>query len=45
MIDLKHALVDLAKDRNGVASIGTKHEGGPKRFLAKIGRLDPAAGL
>ena len=24
MIDVKHALVDLAKDRNGVAGIGTK---------------------
>ena len=28
MIDVKRAPVDLAKDRNGVASIGTKHEGG-----------------
>ena len=28
MIDVKHALVDLAKDRNGVAGIGTKQEGG-----------------
>src|SRR5215471_14477095 len=28
MIDVKRALVDLAKDRNGVASIGTKHEDG-----------------
>jgi hypothetical protein len=28
MIHLKHALVDLAKDRNGVAGMGTKHEGG-----------------
>lgn len=31
MIDLKHALVDLAKDRNGVAGIGTKHKGGLTR--------------
>src|SRR5262245_52295024 len=28
MIGVKRALVDLAKDRNGVARIGTKHEGG-----------------
>ena len=28
MTDVKHALVDLAKDRNGVAGIGAKHEGG-----------------
>src|SRR6266567_3125692 len=28
MIDVKHALVDLAKDCNGVAGIGTKQEGG-----------------
>src|SRR5258708_5403669 len=28
MIDVKRALVDLAKDRNGVAGIGSKHEGG-----------------
>jgi hypothetical protein len=28
MIDVKRALVDLAKDRNSVAGIGTKHEGG-----------------
>ena len=28
MIDVKRALVDLAKDRNGVAGIGAKHEGG-----------------
>ncbi len=28
MIGLKRAFVDLAKDRNGVAGIGTKHEGG-----------------
>src|SRR5262245_59125181 len=28
MIHVKHAPVDLAKDRNGVAGIGTKHEGG-----------------
>ena len=28
MIDVKRALVDLAKDCNGVAGIGTKHEGG-----------------
>src|SRR5262249_10808922 len=28
MIGVKHALVDLAKDRNGVAGIGWKHEGG-----------------
>src|SRR6266481_9307195 len=28
MIDVKRALVDLAKDRNGVAGIGMKHEGG-----------------
>src|SRR5260370_17328099 len=28
MIGVKRALVDLAKDRNGVAGIGTKHEGG-----------------
>src|SRR5262249_25920088 len=27
MIDVKRALVDLAKDRNGVAGIGSKHEG------------------
>jgi hypothetical protein len=26
-IHVKHALVDPAKDRNGVAGIGTKHEG------------------
>jgi len=28
MIGVKHALVDLAKDRNGVAGIGWKHERG-----------------
>src|SRR6516162_4709476 len=28
MMDVRRALVDLAKDRNGVAGIGTKHEGG-----------------
>jgi hypothetical protein len=28
MIDVKRALVDLAKDRNRVAGIGSKHEGG-----------------
>jgi len=28
MIGVKRALVDLAKDRNGVAGIGTKLEGG-----------------
>jgi hypothetical protein len=28
MMDVKHALVDLAKDRNGVAGGGTKHKGG-----------------
>jgi hypothetical protein len=28
MMHVKHAPVDLAKDRNGVAGIGTKHEGG-----------------
>jgi hypothetical protein len=28
MVGVKHALVDLAKDRNGVAGIGWKHEGG-----------------
>ena len=28
MMDVKHALVDLAKDRNGVAGRGTKHKGG-----------------
>src|SRR5262245_53650920 len=28
MIGVKRALVDLAKDRNGVAGIGSKHEGG-----------------
>src|SRR6516165_9011876 len=28
MIGVKHAFVDLAKDRNGVAGIGTKDEGG-----------------
>src|SRR5262249_40171624 len=28
MIDVEHALVDLAKDRNGVAGIGMKQEGG-----------------
>ena len=28
MIHVKHAPVDLAKDRNGVAGIGSKHEGG-----------------
>ena len=28
MIDVKCALVDLAKDRNGVAGVGTKHEDG-----------------
>ena len=27
MMDVKHALVDLAKDRNGVAGVGTKHRG------------------
>ena len=31
MIDVENALVDLAKDRNGVAGIGTKHEGGSIR--------------
>jgi hypothetical protein len=28
MIGVKHAFVDLAKDRNGVVGIGTKDEGG-----------------
>ena len=28
MTHVKHAPVDLAKDCNGVAGIGTKHEGG-----------------
>jgi hypothetical protein len=28
MIGVNHALVDLAKDRDGVAGIGWKHEGG-----------------
>jgi hypothetical protein len=28
MIDVKRALVNLTKDRNGVAAIGTEHEGG-----------------
>src|SRR5262245_30103512 len=28
MIGVRRATVDLAKDRNGVAGIGTKHEGG-----------------
>src|SRR5215470_20279292 len=28
MIDVKHALVDLAKDRNGVVGTDSKHEGG-----------------
>ena len=28
MIDVEHALVDLAKDRNGVAGFGMKQEGG-----------------
>jgi len=28
MIHVKHAPVDLAKDRNGVACMSTKHEGG-----------------
>src|SRR6266536_4732234 len=28
MIDVKRALVNLTKDRNGVAGIGTEHEGG-----------------
>jgi hypothetical protein len=28
MMGVKYALVDLAKDRNGVAGIGWKHEGG-----------------
>src|SRR6266481_5419564 len=28
MIGVKRALVDLAKNRNGVAGVGTKHEGG-----------------
>jgi hypothetical protein len=28
MIGVKRALVDLTKDRNGVAGIGSKHEGG-----------------
>src|SRR6516165_354624 len=28
MMDVRRTLVDLAKDRNGVAGIGTKHEGG-----------------
>jgi len=28
MIDVENAFVDLAKDRNGVAGIGAKHEGG-----------------
>jgi len=27
MMDVKHVLVDLAKDRNGVAGVGTKHRG------------------
>src|SRR6266566_9839857 len=36
MIDVKHALVDLAKDRNGVTGIGAKHEGG----LILDGRLE-----
>jgi hypothetical protein len=26
-MDVKHAFVDLAKDRNGVAGLGTKHKG------------------
>jgi hypothetical protein len=28
MIHVKHAPIDLAKDRNGVAGMGTKHQGG-----------------
>src|SRR5260221_13972319 len=28
MMSVKHALVELGKDRNGVARIATKHEGG-----------------
>src|ERR1700745_2311612 len=36
MIGVKRALVDLAKDRNGVAGIGTKHEGS----LILDGRLE-----
>jgi hypothetical protein len=36
MMDVRRALVDLAKDRNGVAGIGTKH----KRALILDGRLE-----
>jgi hypothetical protein len=36
MMDVRRVLVDLAKDRNGVAGIGTKHEGG----LILDGRLE-----
>ena len=36
MMDVRRAIVDLAKDRDGVAVFGTKHEGG----LIFDGRLD-----
>ena len=36
MMDVRRAIVDLAKDRDGVAVFGTKHEGG----LILDGRLD-----
>src|SRR5262249_33464198 len=36
MVGVRRTLVDLAKDRNGVAGIGTKHEGG----LILDGRLE-----
>src|SRR5262245_38177454 len=39
-MDVRRAIVDLAKDRNGVAGIGTKHKGG----LVLDGRLEPQFG-
>jgi hypothetical protein len=36
MIGVRRAIVDLAKDRNGVAGVGTKHEGS----LILDGRLE-----
>src|SRR5713226_9929356 len=39
MIGVKRALVDLAKDRNGVAGIGTKLEGGLILALAPRTRV------
>src|SRR5262249_61962018 len=39
MIHVKHAPVDLAKDRNGVAGIGKKQEGGLKFYWTLEGEL------